>query len=48
MRRYIRDATSLAFARQRIVSGRNRLGAQADEAALLGAIVESRKNLVGA
>jgi RsiW-degrading membrane proteinase PrsW (M82 family) len=48
MRRYIRDATSLAFARQRIISGRNKRGAQADEAALLGAIVESRKNLVGA
>ncbi|MCU1579719.1 MAG: PrsW family intrarane metalloprotease [Rhodoglobus sp.] len=48
MRRYIRDATSLAFARQRIISGRDKLGAQADEAALLGAIVESRKNLVGA
>ncbi|CAN5259688.1 PrsW family intramembrane metalloprotease [soil metagenome] len=48
MRRYIRDATSFAFARQRIITGRNRVGAQADEAALLGAIVESRKALVGA
>lgn len=48
MRRYIRDATSLAFARQRIITGRNKVGAQADEAALLGAIVESRKALVGA
>jgi RsiW-degrading membrane proteinase PrsW (M82 family) len=47
MRRYIRDATSLAFARQRIIIGRDKVGAQADEAALLGAIVESRKNLVG-
>lgn len=48
MRRYIKDATSLAFARQRIITGRNAVGAQADEAALLGAIVESRKALVGA
>ena len=47
MKRYIQDATRLAFARQRIITGRGRGGAQADEAALLGAIVESRKNLVG-
>lgn len=47
MKRYIRDATSLAFARQRIITGRGRIGAEADEAALLGAIVESRKALVG-
>jgi len=45
MKRYIQDATRLAFARQRIISGRGRIGAEADEAALLGAIVESRKNL---
>ncbi|MEP6480477.1 MAG: PrsW family glutamic-type intramembrane protease [Rhodoglobus sp.] len=47
MKRYIRDATSLAFARQRIITARNKVAAQADEAALLGAIVESRKALVG-
>lgn len=47
MKRYIRDSTSLAFARQRIITGRDKVGAQADEAALLGAIVESRKALVG-
>jgi RsiW-degrading membrane proteinase PrsW (M82 family) len=47
MKRYIKDATSLAFARQRIITGRDKVGAQADEAALLGAIVESRKALVG-
>jgi len=46
MRRYIMDATSLAFARQRIITGRDTVRAQADEAALLGAIVESRKALV--
>ncbi|CAN5184949.1 PrsW family intramembrane metalloprotease [soil metagenome] len=48
MKQYIQDATRLAFARQRIITGRGGIGAQADEAALLGAIVESRKNLVGA
>ena len=47
MKAYIQDATRLAFARQRIITGRGGIGAQADEAALLGAIVESRKNLVG-
>ncbi|CAN5392720.1 PrsW family intramembrane metalloprotease [soil metagenome] len=47
MKQYIQDATRLAFARQRIITGRGGIGAQADEAALLGAIVESRKNLVG-
>lgn len=46
MRRYIGDATGLAFARQRIITGRDK-GARSDEAALLGAIVESRKALVG-
>ena len=45
MKRYIGDATKLAFARQRIITGRGRVGAAADEAALLGAIVESRKAL---
>jgi hypothetical protein len=47
MKAYLQDATRLAFARQRIITGRGGIGAQADEAALLGAIVESRKNLVG-
>ncbi|HWR84875.1 MAG TPA: PrsW family intramembrane metalloprotease [Rhodoglobus sp.] len=47
MRDYIRDATRLAFARQRIVTGRDRIGAQADEAALLDAIVASRGRLTG-
>lgn len=48
MRAYIRDATRLAFARQRIITGRDRIGAEADEAAMLSAILESRKALVGA
>jgi RsiW-degrading membrane proteinase PrsW (M82 family) len=47
MKRYILDATRLAFARQRIITGRSRTIAQADEAALLTAIVESRKALIG-
>ncbi len=47
MKQYIQDATRLAFARQRIVTHRGGIGAQADEAALLGAIVESRRSLVG-
>jgi protease PrsW len=47
MKKYIRDATKLAFARQRIITGRYRTAAEADETALLAAIVESRKNLTG-
>jgi RsiW-degrading membrane proteinase PrsW (M82 family) len=47
MKRYILDATRLAFARQRIITGRSRTIAQADEAVLLTAIVESRKALIG-
>ena len=48
MKRYLRDATRLAFARQRIITSRNTIGAAADEAALLGAILESRRALHGA
>jgi protease PrsW len=48
MKRYIRDATQLAFTRQRIVTGRGGLGATLDEAAMLTAIIESRSSLVGA
>ena len=47
MKKYIRDATRLAFARQRIITGRNRIGAGIDEAAALAAIVESRAILQG-
>lgn len=47
MRRYIRDATRLAFARQRMVSGRRVAKAQQDETHLLGEIVTSRRNLRG-
>jgi RsiW-degrading membrane proteinase PrsW (M82 family) len=48
MRRFIRDATKLAFARQRIISGRGRAIAAEDERALLAAIVQSRTELIGA
>jgi len=46
MKRYIKDATRLAFARQRIITGRDRIGAQADEAELLTRMVTSRAALV--
>ncbi len=45
MKRYIKDATRLAFARQRIITGRDRIGAQADEAELLTRMVASRAAL---
>src|SRR3712207_5987449 len=47
MKRYIRDATRLAFARQRIVTGRAHIGAQADESVLLASILDSRRALRG-
>lgn len=45
MRNYTRDATKLAFTRQRLVTGRARVGAEADEAALLNSIVATRHAL---
>ncbi len=49
MRRYIRDVTRLAFTRNRIVTQRSsRVHAQADEAALLGAITAERARLSAA
>jgi protease PrsW len=45
MKRYIQDATKLAFARQRIITGRYRQQAEADEALLLGSLVEARRAL---
>ena len=47
MKRYIQDATKLAFARQRIITGRYKAQAEADEAVLLASIVEARKALAG-
>jgi RsiW-degrading membrane proteinase PrsW (M82 family) len=45
MRNYVRDATRLAFTRQRLITGRGRVGAEADEAALLSSIVATRHTL---
>ena len=45
MRSYTRDATKLAFTRQRLVTGRARVGAEADEAQLLASIVATRHAL---
>jgi RsiW-degrading membrane proteinase PrsW (M82 family) len=47
MKTYIQDATRLAFARQRIITGRDRISATTDEAVLLGAVVEARHALTG-
>jgi RsiW-degrading membrane proteinase PrsW (M82 family) len=47
MKRYIRDATRLALARHRIVTGRGELGAQADESVLLASILDARRALQG-
>ncbi|HEX7834971.1 MAG TPA: PrsW family intramembrane metalloprotease, partial [Pseudolysinimonas sp.] len=45
MNEYIRDATHLAFTRNRIVSGRDRIGSQKDEQVLLYQVSESRRAL---
>lgn len=45
MKHYIRDATRLALTRNRIVIGRDRAGAQLDEAALLSRITAERAQL---
>jgi hypothetical protein len=42
MRRYLHDTTRLAFTRQRLITGRALVGAEADEAALLSSIVATR------
>lgn len=47
MKQFIRDATSLAYARQRILGDRDRIGAQADEAALLARVSAARHALRG-
>jgi len=44
-RRFVRDATKLAFARERLVNGRDGIGASLDEAALLASIVQDRRAL---
>ena len=45
MRKYTRDSTRLAFTRQRLITGRASIGAEADEAALLASIVATRAAL---
>ena len=45
MKTYIGDATRLAFTRQRIITGRDGIGAQRDEQQLLGAVTASRQAL---
>ena len=47
MKAFIRDATSLAYARHRMVTGRDKNGAQADEAELLQRVAASRHALRG-
>ena len=44
-RRFVRDATQLAFARERLVNGRERIGASFDEAAILASIGEDRREI---
>ena len=45
MNEYIKDATHLAFTRNRIVTGRDRIGSQKDEQVLLYQVSESRRAL---
>ncbi|HTL39893.1 MAG TPA: PrsW family glutamic-type intramembrane protease [Pseudolysinimonas sp.] len=45
MNEFIRDATHLAFTRNRIVTGRDRIGSQKDEQVLLYQVAESRRVL---
>jgi RsiW-degrading membrane proteinase PrsW (M82 family) len=44
-KKFVQDATRLAFTRQRLISGKDRIGAQRYEADLLDAIVEDRRAL---
>ncbi|WP_308468354.1 PrsW family intramembrane metalloprotease [Rathayibacter soli] len=46
MKRFIQDATRLAYTRQRIVSGRDRRGALKDEKLLLAAVVADRNEII--
>lgn len=45
MKAFIRDSTSLAYARQRILGDRDTIGSQADEAELLRRIADARHTL---
>ncbi len=46
-RRFLQDATHLAFTRQRLISGKDRIGARRYEADLLAAVVADRDALAG-
>lgn len=46
MRAFVHDATRLAYARQRILGGRDRIGARVDEAELLQRVAASRHALM--
>ncbi|SKA85869.1 hypothetical protein SAMN06295879_0842 [Agreia bicolorata] len=46
MRRFTQDATRLAFARQRVVTGRDSIGGRRDEADLLQAVAADRALLL--
>jgi RsiW-degrading membrane proteinase PrsW (M82 family) len=46
MRRFTYDSTRLAFARQRVLTGRDSIGGQRDEASLLIAVTEERNRLL--
>lgn len=44
-RRFVRDATQLAFTRERLMTGRDGIGASLDEAVILASIVKHRREL---
>jgi hypothetical protein len=46
MRRFIRDATALAYTRQRIQSNHGRARAQRDELRLLHAVTRDRQEVI--
>ncbi len=46
-RRFVQDSTHLAFTRQRLISGKDRIGARRYEAGLLEAVVADRARLAG-
>jgi hypothetical protein len=46
MRRFTQDATHLAFARQRVITGRDGIGGRRDEAQLLQAVTADRGMLL--
>ncbi|MET4783095.1 PrsW family intramembrane metalloprotease [Glaciihabitans sp. UYNi722] len=45
--KFVRDATHLAFTRERLINGKDRIGGQRDEAELLDALGKDRLSLAG-